>query len=99
MAADHEVGSLRTEFEDADFDAVGRAPFDGPAAAAVAVIDFFTDERPQESDGVADATLFGGGGDDIDFAQRLQFALHRREARGVDAVVVGEEDSHGGSEW
>src|SRR5205814_13190 len=69
-AADDQIGSLAAKLEDTELDAVGRAAFDGPASAPLAVVDFLGDQRPKERDRVTDAALLGGRGDDADVAQR-----------------------------
>ena len=44
---------------------------------------------------MTDAALLGGRRDHVDVAQPFQRALHGRQARRVDTVVVCQQDQHG----
>ena len=58
--AHDQVGAAGTTLEQAQFDAIGRAAVDGPAAAFALVEDFFDGQRREIGDRVADAALLGG---------------------------------------
>ena len=70
--------------------AIGRAAFDGPAATPLAVENFLRHERAEKRDRVPDPALLDRRRDDAHVAQPLERALHRRQARRVNAVVVGQ---------
>ena len=74
--------------------AVGRAALDRPAAAPLAVEHFFGHQRAEKRDRMPDAALLDGRRDDAHVAQPRERPLHRRQAGGVDAVVVGQQNLH-----
>ena len=44
---------------------------------------------------MADAALFGGRRDDVDLAQLFQLPLQGRQSRGVNPIVVGQQNQQG----
>ena len=89
-----QIGLARAKLMDADFHAVGRTAFDRPAQPLVAVWailmkDLLDDQGRQIGDRMAHAALLGCRGYYHHFAQMAHFPGHGRQARCVNAVVVG----------
>jgi hypothetical protein len=80
--------------EDADLHAVGRAPLPGPTAALPGFKHLFDHQRAQVRDRMAHAALFRRRGHDVHVPQPFQLALHGRQARGVNPVVVRQQNQH-----
>ncbi len=97
--ADDHVGRVGEQFQQRELHAVRRPAFDRPADERLAVVlEHLADEqRVQQRDRVARGALLGRRGDDEHRAELLKFGAQCPQTRGVDAVVVGEQYSHGWS--
>ena len=88
-AGDAESGAaVGEEVIEANVDAVRGCPGDSVMAGPAMT----NPEGVAEADGVADGALLGGGGDDPDFAKRLDGPGEGVDAVGVDAVVIGDKN-------
>ena len=94
---DDQVGPLADQAELGEAHAVDRRAVGGVAAVAVAELDLLDRQRRAGRDAARGGAAVGVGRDhvDLDAVDLAQGAAGGLQAGGGDAVVVGEQDSHG----
>lgn len=96
-AADYEVATVGPGDGEADVDAVDGDAVDhvGFKTFELGFAGFFDSEGVAHGHGVSASGTLDVGSDDFDFAEVLDRPHQREEALGMDAVVVGDQDTHG----
>jgi len=89
-----QIGSLGAKFKKPDFHTVGRTTFDRPTTSPLAIEDLFDDQRTQKSHRMPHTALFSRRGNHADFSQPAKLSFQGCQARGIDAVIVGEKNLH-----
>ena len=93
-ATDNQLRPLPTAFKQADLDAICRGSIHGPGRAAGCPFDRGTHQWPEKGDRLAHTALFLARRHHCDIAQLAKFVFQRRQARGINAIVVGEQNVH-----
>ena len=95
-AAEDEVGLGVEQQADGEFDTVGRGAADGGPKWRLTRRPRAGVQRFAERDSMANCRAFAVGGDDVDLAEVFDSVVKGVDASGLDAVVVGNQNSHDG---